>query len=143
MKSSLGGLLRRPDRSPSPSGFAGGPPEEHYNGARPSMGRSVAEGNGNGIDVAANGSARHVYGKSSVSPQQPDAYAAALSGAGPSGGPQAPQSGSAQEGGDAYMAAMGGDWWKAWNNMEASRGATTPFTCSCSCSGLSPCRCTL
>lgn len=112
----LGGLLRRQD---APSGLGGGDP----NAVSPAAllngrGRQLPNSNA----AAASEFARR--GGSSPGPQ-PDAYAAALSRSPSQTAPQN-HTGSTTAGAAAaappgssgdYMAAMGGDWWKAWNAM--------------------------
>ncbi len=119
MNNSLGGLLRRSERSPSPSGF-GVRHSDDYRGGRTQENRShLVNGSASNGSVDVN----HAYEKAPAAPQQPDAKFAARSGAEPREQWQtASASPRAATGGDAYMAAMGGDWWKAWNNMEATRG---------------------
>ena len=125
MKSSLGGLLRRPDRSPSPSGFGSASQDERRDGggAWSFASGSALRPNGSVADSFTNGNGtQHAYTNVLAAAPQPDAYTVALLGRVPSGpGPHKsdPVPSGSPSRGDIYMAAMGGDCWKA---MNASRG---------------------
>jgi len=130
MKStSLGSLLRRQDQ---PSGFGGADP----NATSPSQllsGRSClastshGSNDGGGASPVANRGSTTTGGLNQTPPPaaplpMADAYSAALGRPAQWGAPDAPPTppaAAADAGGGDYMAAMGGDWWKAWNQMSA------------------------
>lgn len=128
----LGGLLKRQD---APSGFGANEasataPAAHANGRS----RLASKSDAGGISPSG------ITPSGSPVPQ-PDAYAAALqplqpmsagnhTGSTTAAAPPGANGGGGDGwagGGSDYMAAMGGDWWKAWNAMPAaSPGANSP-----------------
>ncbi len=104
----LGGLLRKQDQ---PSGFGGADPNAFSPAQR--LSSSSGRGGGNRFTSRSDPSLQ----PSDTSGRNP--YDTAL-GRAPSASPSTGQQNGGASGD--YMAAMGGDWWRAWNQMSAAQG---------------------